>query len=67
MTYRVRCERRREETQAVQKMRAGWWHLFGAWSLSFSYVKLLRIVKRAKKYDAFFTPADDAERVKGDG
>jgi hypothetical protein len=48
-------------------MRAGWWHLFGAWSPSFSYVKLLRIVKRAKKYDAFFTPADDAERVKGDG
>jgi hypothetical protein len=54
VTYRTRCERRREEVQAVQKMRAGWWHLFGAWRPSFSYVKLLRIERRAKKYEAFF-------------
>jgi len=61
VTYRARCDRRREETQAVQRMRAGWWHLYGIWRPSFSYVKLLRIEKRAKKYEAFFSPNDGSE------
>jgi len=62
VTYRARCERRREEVQAVQEMRLGWWRLYGVYRPSFSYVKLLRIVRRAKKYEAFFTPGDEADK-----
>lgn len=61
MTYRARCKRRREESQAVQKMRAGWWHLFGVFRPSFSFVKFRRIEKRADDYAEFFRNPEEGE------
>jgi hypothetical protein len=46
---------------AVERMRAGWWHLFGVWRPS-SFVKLLRIERRAKKYETLFSPETGEDR-----